>query len=222
MNVALFGGTFDPIHCGHLAAARAARDLFSLDRIYFIPAGRPPHRGRQHLTGFEHRYAMVALGCAGERGFVASLAESPARRGVSYSILTVRRFRRGLRAADRLSFIIGADAFLEFQTWRDWRALLSSADFLIVSRPGFALERVERLLPPDLLRAPARSEGKPGPQGARVREYPLKRSTAWVLDGVWEPVSATEVRRRARTRQALDGLVPGPVADYIAKQGLYA
>lgn len=238
MNIALFGGTFDPIHCGHLSAARAARDRFALDRVHFVPAGRPPHRHRERLTAYEHRYAMVALACAGEPGFCASLAESPAHRGASYSIRTVRRFRRQLAATDRLFFLAGADAFLELRSWREWRPLLGLVNFLVISRPGFPLHKVAQVIPPDLLRAggagqggpalPARTgapdSGTPGATGSdfEVREFPLRRSCAWVLTGVWEPVSATEVRRRAREGKSLAGLVPPGVADYIAKQQLYA
>lgn len=215
MNVALFGGTFDPIHCGHLSAARAARERFDLHRVYFIPAGRPPHRHGDHLTAFEHRYAMLALACAGEPAFVPSLAESSARRGVHYSIETVRRFRRELGSGARLFFLIGADAFLDLRSWRHWRALLDSVNFLIVSRPGCPLERVAQVLPAELVRgravsAPVLAEG-----------FLLPRTTAWVLSGLWEPVSATEVRRRARSGKSLAGLVPPLVADYIVQQRLY-
>lgn len=115
MKVALFGGTFDPIHCGHLSAARAAREILGLDRVYFVPSGRPPHRTRQRLSAFEHRYAMVALACNGDPSFISCDAESPSVRGVHYSIRTVRRFRKRLAPADHLFFIIGADAFLEFE-----------------------------------------------------------------------------------------------------------
>ena len=214
MNVALFGGTFDPIHCGHLVAARAARDHFALDRIYFVPTGRPPHRSRDRLSAFEHRYAMVALACAGERGFVPSLAEAPSRRGLHYSVHLVRWFRRQLGPADRLFFLIGADAFLELPTWRHWRALLNSADFLIVNRPGCPLDRAAEIFPADLLRE---RRTAPGP----VEEFRLRRTTAWVLSSVWESVSATEVRRRFRNGESLPGLVPPAVADYIVEQRLY-
>ena len=216
MNVALFGGTFDPIHCGHLSAARAARKRFALDFIYFIPAGRPPHRVCDRLTRFEHRYAMVALACAGQPGFLPSLAESPSTRGVNYSIRTVRRFRRELGPADRLFFLIGVDAFLEFRTWRQWRQLLDSANFLIVSRPGFPLQRVEQVFPPELL---CGRSAAPGP--GEVEEFRLRRTSAWVLPGVRESVSGTEARRRARSRQSLAGLAPSVVAEYITQQRLY-
>ncbi len=215
MNVALFGGTFDPIHCGHLSAARAARERFELDRVYFIPAGRPPHRLGNRLTAFEHRYAMVALACAGEPAFVPSLAESPARRGVHYSIETVRRFRRELGARARLFFLIGADAFLELPSWRQWRALLDRANFLIVSRPGFPLERVAQVLPAELVR------GRTANGPVQAQGFRLRQTTAWVLADVWEPVSATEVRRRASKGESLTGLAPPLVADYITQQRLY-
>ncbi len=235
MNIALFGGTFDPIHCGHLCAARAARERFALDRVYFIPAGRPPHRGRDRLTPFEHRYAMVTLACAGEPGFLPSLAESPSRRGANYSISTVRRFRRELGPGDRLFFLLGIDAFLEFRTWRQWWLLLNAADFVIVSRPGFSLDRVAQVLPAGLLAkdVPADPRLRVFPAGRRARraapdpgsdpaqEFRLRRTSAWVLAGVWEPISATEVRRRAHSRKNLAGLVPPPVAEYIVKQCLY-
>ena len=216
MNVALFGGTFDPIHCGHLSAGRAARERFALDRIYFIPAGHPPHRSRDRLSAFEHRYAMVALACAQERGFVPSLAEAPSRRGVQYSVHLVRRFRRQLGPADRLFFLIGADAFLELRSWHQWRALLHSADFLIVNRPGCSLARVAEVFPRDLLR---RRRTAAGPE--MVEEFCLGQTTAWVLSNVWETVSATEVRRRARHGESLPGLVPPAVAEYIGEQRLY-
>jgi nicotinate-nucleotide adenylyltransferase len=222
MNIALYGGTFDPIHCGHVSAARAARERFSLDRICFIPVGHPPHRPGERLTAFEHRYAMVALACAGEPAFVPSLAEAPAGRGPNYSIDTLRRFRRRLKPRDRLFFLIGADAFLELRTWRQWRALLNAAEFLIVSRPGFPLERVADVFPPEMLeRRPAgRLVVPPCGTGAPIH-IRLRRGSAWLLAGVSEPVSATEVRRRAARGQDLRGLVPDLVAAYIAQQHLY-
>ena len=216
MNVALFGGTFDPVHCGHLSAARAARERFGLDRIYFVPAGRPPHRSHDRMSAFEHRYAMVALACGGERGFVPSLAEAPSRRGVQYSVHLVRRFRRQLSPADRLFFLIGVDAFLELPTWHQWRALLNGADFLIVSRPGCPLEQVAEVFPKDQLR---RRRTAPGPE--LVEEFRLRRTTAWVLSNVWEPISATQVRQRACHGESLLGLVPPAVAQYILEQRLY-
>src|SRR5437763_8903147 len=128
MNVALFGGTFDPIHRGHLAIARAARARFALQQVFFVPADVPPHKQKQPVTAFEHRYAMVALAIGGEKRFVPSLLEAPPRHSkvlafrsaaerehapANYSIHTVRRLKRELPKNAQLFFLIGIDAFLE-------------------------------------------------------------------------------------------------------------
>ena len=108
MNIAIFGGTFDPIHAGHLAAARAAQRRFRLDRILFIPTGNPPHKIHDHLTDYAQRYAMVAVACAGEPRFIPSTIEAPTVDGSPrYSIDTVRAVRRKLRQHDRLFFLVG-------------------------------------------------------------------------------------------------------------------
>ena len=214
MNLALYGGTFDPIHCGHLAAAQAVRERLALDRVYFVPSGHPPHRPRRRLTPYEHRYAMVTLACAGQPGFVPSLAEAPSEGGPRYSIETVRRFRRGPAAGHELFFILGADAFLEFRTWRQWRALLDAAHFVIVSRPGFPLEQIAGVFPAGMVR-----ERRAPDSG--LEEFRLRKTTARVLAGVREPVSGTRIRERARLGRRLAGLVPPAVADYIRKQHLY-
>src|SRR5437016_8339547 len=126
MNIGLFGGTFDPIHRGHLALARAARERFELGRILFVPANIPPHKQKQPTTSYFHRYAMLALATTGEKEFVPSLLEEPgvvdirsskgkqnsdAVAGANYSIDTVRRLKQELKKSDRLFFLIGIDAF---------------------------------------------------------------------------------------------------------------
>lgn len=214
-SIALFGGSFDPIHAGHLAVARAAQRRFHLDRIHFIPSGRPPHKRKGELAPFAHRYAMVALACAENSRFIASLAEAGARitgHRVSYSVDTVRHFRRQLRHRDdRLYFLLGADAFLQIPTWKNYKALLEACDFIVASRPGFRLETLRRVIPPELLaRAPA---GR--------RTIRLRHSAVRLLDGVRSHVSATEIRRRCRRGLSLRGLVPARVEEYISKQALY-
>lgn len=214
MNIGLFGGTFDPIHRGHLAAARAACERFHLKRVHFIPAGVPPHKNRH--AAYEHRYAMVTLACADEPRFVPSLVEAPAPGKPSYSILTVRRFRRLLGPSAELYFLIGADAFLDIRTWQQWRALLDSANFIVISRPGFDLKRVETVLP-----RPWGRRGSPGDR--RGMEYRLRRTSVYVLSGVWVPVSATAIRKDIRAGGARRGPHPVPlaVAEYLKKTGLY-
>ena len=218
----MFGGTFDPIHVGHLAVAREALQRFQLDCIHFIPAGVPPHKHRH--APFAERLAMVALACAGEPRFVPSSVEAPAPGKKSYSILTVRRFRRELGYGANLYFLIGADAFLTIRQWQQWRALLDAMNFVVISRPGFDLARVETVLPPDWKR-----RGTPrDPHGI---EYRLKKTSVYVVSGVWEPVSGTDIRAalapagRSLTKYGpnkADGHLPATVAEYLKKTGLYA
>src|SRR5438445_6886073 len=128
MNIGLFGGTFDPIHRGHIALARAAKESFQLGRIYLVPTNVPPHKQRQPITPYFHRYAMVVLATVGDKAFVPSLLEAPgvvtapapsgtgrqaahAMPGANYSIDTVRRIKESLKKSDRLFFLIGMDAF---------------------------------------------------------------------------------------------------------------
>src|ERR1044072_2754246 len=118
VNVGLFGGTFDPIHRGHLALAHAAQEQFDLAKIYFVPANVPPHKQNGTLRPYVHRSRMIVLATAEEKSFVPSLAEAPGSSDASpaapnYSIDTVRYFRRQLKSADKLFFLIGIDAFQE-------------------------------------------------------------------------------------------------------------
>ena len=140
MNIGLFGGSFDPIHRGHLALAQAAASRYSLGQVLFVPANIPPHKQKQPLTAFVHRYAMVALATQEEKQFKPSLLEAPecatgaatlGRAGersslaANYSIDTVRRVKQALKKSDRLFFLIGIDAFRDISKWHEARALLS-------------------------------------------------------------------------------------------------
>jgi nicotinate-nucleotide adenylyltransferase len=214
-KIALFGGSFDPIHMGHMAVARAAQRRFHLDEVHFIPCGRPPHKHRHDLAPFLHRYAMVTLACAEHEHFVPSLAEAGSDlsgRQVFYSIDTVRHFRQVYRHGDGLYFILGADSFLEIPTWKEYEALLGLCDFIVASRPGFRMDALLLVIPPELLgRTPALDP----------RAIALRRSTVHLLDAVTSPVSATEVRRQTHRGQSIHGLVPLRVEEYISKQALY-
>ena len=180
-SVALFGGTFDPIHAGHIAVAEAAQKRFHLDTIHFVPSARPPHKTKPALTPFVHRYAMVALACSDHADFRPSLAEAPAEGApphAFYTIDTVRRYRRE-HPDDHLFFIVGADQFLEIPTWKNYEALLDSCDFIIASRPGFRLDALRLVLPPEKLgrsasRDPSSSCGAP-PTSTRssVASFPI-------------------------------------------------
>jgi nicotinate-nucleotide adenylyltransferase len=209
--IAIFGGSFDPVHGGHLAVARAAQRRFHLDEVHFVVSGHPPHKPKHALAPFAHRYAMTALACADHAHFVPSLVEAMDD-GPRYSVDTVRHFRRQLRhPGDRLLFIIGADAFLEIPTWKDYEALLGLCDFIVVSRPGFKIQALRLVIPPEL-------QGRE--KGTR-HEIPLRKTTVHLLDTVASHVSATEVRRRCQRGQSIHGLVPVRVEEYILKQALY-
>ncbi|MGH9509714.1 MAG: nicotinate-nucleotide adenylyltransferase [Terriglobales bacterium] len=216
-NIALFGGTFDPIHNGHLAVARAAVRRFHLDRVLFVPSGGPPHKRSRPLTPFAHRFAMLALATAGEPRFQPSLLEADDSI-THYSIITVRRVKRTLRRGDRLFFLIGVDAFLDIAIWRSPEKLLGECDFLVASRPEFRLEDMLAALPPAIKTAATRN-ARSGDTAKKA--ISLGRTTIYLLDGVQSSVSATEVRNAARRGHSLSRLVPPAVTGYIRKLGLY-
>lgn len=224
MNVALFGGTFDPVHLGHIAVARAAQQRYELGRVYLVPADIPPHKQRQPLTPYHHRYAMLALATEGEKDLIPSLLEAPDQEGrphygANYSIDTVRRFRSTLKKTDRLFFLIGMDAFLDIAKWRDPEALLRECEFIVVSRPGFSLADVAGALPESM--RPAGDVLKPFQKTAAWGDIVLGGAVIHLLEGVEEKVSATQIRQAAADSRGLNRWVAPAVADYIKKMGLY-
>ena len=225
MNIGYFGGTFDPIHNGHLALARAAGEACHLDRVLFVPTDAPPHKRRKPITSFVHRYTMVALALneARERGFLPSLLEQPGPNvRFRYSIDTVRALRRRLRKSDRLFFLIGIDAFLEISTWHQPESLLRACEFVVVSRPGYSLAQVAAALPASL--RPRTSLDLGSRSGLTILR--LKGATIHLVEGVKVPVSATHLRaslraRNSRARQNWRKMLPASVAAYIQKMHLY-
>jgi nicotinate-nucleotide adenylyltransferase len=212
-SVALFGGTFDPIHAGHIAVAEAAQKRFHLDTVYFVPSSRPPHKTKPALTPFLHRYAMVALACADHADFQPSTAEAPdgAAPHVFYTYDTVKKYRRE-HPDDHLYFIVGADQFLEIPTWRNYEALLDFCDFIIASRPGFRVDALRLVVPPEKL-------GRT--QSSDPNAIVLRKSTVHILTTVASHISSTEIRQRLASRRNIHGLVPPRVEEYILGQALY-
>lgn len=212
-SIGMFGGTFDPIHAGHMAVAEAALRRFHLDAIYFITSSRPPHKAKRDLAPFLHRYTMVALACADHAHYIASVAEAPLEGPghVFYTIDTVRRFRRE-HPEDHLYFIVGADQFLEIPTWKSYESLLDACDFIIASRPGFRLDALRLVIPPEKL-------GRA--HGADAHRIALRKSAVHLLPTVASHVSSTEVRERIQRSQGIRGLVPARVEEYILRQALY-
>jgi nicotinate-nucleotide adenylyltransferase len=212
VNIALFGGTFDPIHSGHLRVAETAARRFRLQQILFVPSGTPPHKYHDRLTDFAHRFAMVALACAGNRRFVPSLLEAPeSKKRPQYSIQTVRAVRNRLGPGDQLYFLVGLDAFLDLPHWKDYRRLLGMVNFIVVPRPGFSGRRVSEVIPPDMVVSGARTSG----------EVRLRHTTVHVLEGGSIPVASRDIRVAIRTGRQVTGLVPPLVKEYILKEGLY-
>jgi nicotinate-nucleotide adenylyltransferase len=213
-TLGLFGGTFDPIHLGHLRAAAEVRRRTGIGRILFIPSYRPPHKATGGTAPAADRLRMVEIACRRRPGFEASPIEVEAR-GKSYSILTLRRIK-ALRTKARLFFIVGVDAFLDIGTWREYKKVLAESYFLVIGRPGFDLERARAVLGGRRRRSigPLEEAGDlTGPAPPRTR---IILTAIRALD-----VSSTAVRDRIRRGRSLEGYVPRGVAAYIEERHLY-
>src|SRR5579872_68141 len=233
MNIGLFGGTFDPVHRGHLALARAARERYKLGRVLFVPANIPPHKQKQPLSDFAHRYAMIALATGEEKDFLPSLLEAPQALDTApqakkagtrearpnYTIETVRRLKGSFKKADRLFLLIGIDAFAEIASWHQPEALFKECEFVVASRPGYSLADVANALPASL--RPRAEATKPFQKQAATGDLVLSGATIHLLDGIYQPISSTSIRQAAAAGKALGRFVEPGVADYIKKMGLY-
>jgi nicotinate-nucleotide adenylyltransferase len=216
-RAAIYGGTFDPVHKGHVAVARRVLQLFELEEVLFVPACLPPHKRKTNVTSPFHRFAMLALATAEDAPLRISTVEldEPAR---PYAVDTVERMQLEIGAKRRLFFMIGADSWSEITTWHDWQRLLKMVDLIVVTRPGYEL-----------------SERAPGGVGrvidlsgkSRVEISAALDSDSsprvFLTDAVMMNISATAIRAAARAgdSQGLREMVPDPVANYIEKYELY-
>jgi nicotinate-nucleotide adenylyltransferase len=228
MNIGLFGGTFDPVHRGHLALAQAALDHYKLNRIYFVPANIPPHKQRQPLSPFIHRFAMLALATAHEKAFMPSLLEAPEdgvvsskdkREKPNYTIDTIRRLKQSFKASDKLFLLIGMDAFADIAKWHQSEALFRECEFVVANRPGYSLADVANALPESL--RPRPEVTKPFQKQAATGDLVLKGVTIHLLEDLHQPASASVIRQAAAAGKSLARFVDAPVAEYIKKMGLY-
>jgi nicotinate-nucleotide adenylyltransferase len=202
-----FGGTFDPVHVGHLDVARAARRALALDQVLLVPANAPPHRGAPQASA-AHRFAMAALAVQHEDGLLVSDLEMLAT-GPSYTSATLDRLAACGLDPTSLFLITGADAFGDIATWKDYPALLDRCQFVVVSRPGAPAPGLRAALPalaPRMTDAP-----NPAPAGPRIH----------LVDAPTAPVSSTEIRRRVAAGLPIGDLVPPAVSAHIIKHGLY-
>jgi nicotinate-nucleotide adenylyltransferase len=209
-RVGILGGTFDPIHTGHLDLGIVAQTLLTLTRVYVIPARVPPHRPQPMASSF-HRFAMVALAVANRRGWRASDLELQSSGQPSYTTMTLQKLHEQGFAPSELFFIIGADAFAEIETWRDYPNILDRSHFAVVSRPGCSVEDLPRLLP-RLRRRMIRP-----PVGAIDERDPA----IILLDERTADVSSTTIRERRANGESISGLVDLGVEQHIEQHGLY-
>lgn len=203
------GGTFDPIHNGHLDVAAAARKALSLDTVFLVPANVPPHRHTPTASP-EHRLAMVTLAAAELPWLRVSDIELSVSKP-SYTMDTLDRLEDQGMSLSSLFVITGADAFADILSWKAPIALLNRCHFIVVSRPGMAAPILRERLPELAERM----------IDSGARELPAQPGI-FLVDAPTAPVSATEVRARAARKSSLEGMVPEAVASYISRNGLYA
>ena len=192
----VMGGTFDPVHYGHLLIAEEARIQFGLDRIIFVTAGRPPHKKDYVVSDAEHRYAMVALATASNPFFECSRMEMD-RPGPSYTVDTIETLRSALAPETSLYLITGADAIGEILTWHEPRRIVSMCKLIAAHRPGYNLGKLKSRLPKE------------------ISDQVIFLETPGVY------VSSTELRARVRESRSIKYMTPEPVEAYIHKHALY-
>lgn len=213
MNIGLFGGTFDPIHWGHLRSAEEVREAFSLDHLLFIPAAHPPHKKRQPHASARERLEMVRRAVAKNPGFAVSTVEMK-RTGKSYSIDTIRHFVRKYPAKHSLYFVLGLDAFREIGSWKEFRSIFPLCHVIVTSRPGCRDSLSLRGMPVAVRRLFC--------YDSRKKAYRHESGTfLFFLKLTDMAISASEIRDRLRKRKSVRYLVPLEVERYIRKKGLY-
>lgn len=217
-RIGLFGGTFNPVHCGHLRVVTEVKNRFSLEHLFVVPAALPPHKTAVAIATAEDRLEMVRRAFAGQEG--VSISDMELRRtGPSYTIDTVRQFKTELGRGAQLYLIVGLDAFLEIETWMHHEQLFEELPMIVMTRPGNWGSDDRRVFASHLRHQVSTgytwSEAAAGYVHPDLAPVYLARVTR--LD-----ISATGVRQAIREKRAVDGMVPKPVADYIYQKGLYA
>lgn len=212
-RLGLFGGTFNPIHYGHLRSAEEVCEALALTRLWFIPAGHPPHKTSRDITPFEVRLEMTRL-AVGEHP-VMSVSDLEGRRpGRSYSIETLRQIRRELGPTWELYFILGLDAMLEIGTWKDYRDLFTLSHFVVLDRPGYDRRRLEEVLIREVHPECRPLRAEPGFQHPSGHKVVFQETT--LMD-----ISGTGIRNLVRQGRSIRYLLPEAVQGYIIKNRLY-
>lgn len=222
-GVGVLGGSFNPVHNGHLHIASAVREAFQLAEVHFVVATNPPHKSERSLLPLAHRYAMVCLATSGVRAFVPSLLEldPPAS---PFSIDTLGKMTQTRSVAGRdVVFIAGMDSLLELKTWRNSQALLETYSFVFVGRPGFSPPPVEKLLPAGTARLVVDLRGLgPASRRKKISACRAAQENRIYLADIGAPdISASTIRQRVRSGSRYEHLLPAPVNAYIKKLHLY-
>jgi len=217
-RIAIYGGTFDPVHFGHLEVARRVTELFGIDEFLFVPARVAPHKLDRKVSSPLHRYAMLALATETDSRLLISTFELD-EAAPRYTVDTLAHFRLRSDTFADLFFVMGADQWLEIASWRDWERLTTLANIIVVTRPGieFSTANVGEAIAKRVVDLRGRTSEHDLPT-----VDPESRKI-FVTDVVMVDVSATQVRRAAREnlKEDMDRLVPVEVGNYIRKYGLY-
>lgn len=215
-RIAIYGGTFDPVHAGHLEIARRVSQLFEIDEFLFVPAWVAPHKLNREVSQALHRYAMLALATKADPRLYVSTFELDVP-GRQYTVDTLADFRARFGESAILFFVMGADSWAEITTWREWRRLLTLANLIVVTRPGYEISTVQ--VGEEVAQSVVDLRGENGSQDVGA---PGSRKV-FLTDAVMFDVSASEIRSAARENESekLDRLVPPEVAEYIRKYRLY-
>ncbi len=201
-KIGVMGGTFNPIHSGHLVTAQEALNQFCLDEVIFIPTGDPPHKVEDQLADAEDRYLMTVIAISSNSSFFVSRIEID-RKGKSYTIDTVKELRKTYGKDSELFFITGADAILEILSWKDTDEIVMLAKFIAATRPGYDLSKINDL------RSALFASREGGNDRIFIMEIPALA------------ISSTNIRERVKDRRPISYLVPEGVSNYILKHGLY-
>jgi nicotinate-nucleotide adenylyltransferase len=217
-RIAIYGGTFDPVHAGHLEIARRVSQLFDIDEFLFVPAWVAPHKLNRDVSQALHRYAMLALATrADERLYVSTFElDAPGRQ---FTVDTLAHFRSQFGESADLFFVMGADSWAEITSWREWRRLLALANLIVVTRPGYEISTTH--VDAETAQSVVDLRGQNGSPDLDANAADARK--IFVTDTVMLDVSASQIRRAAGEHgsERLDKLVPPEVAEYIRKYRLY-
>lgn len=212
MRLGLLGGTFDPIHLGHLELAKTALHVARLDAVYFVTSVNPPHKSEKTQANFLDRHAMVALALKGDSRLIPSSVEFD-REGKSYSIDTVLQLKQLSGGNAEIFFLIGLDAFIELPTWKEYYRFSELCSFIVFGRPGFPETLMQDL--PEVLRP------KPIGNGEETAVLTEGDRGFFFLKDFSNPLSSTEIRSAIRAGVSIHETVPPEVEEYILKTKLY-